>query len=225
MALTSQYEPENREIMHEAHRRFGETLMLLRDEMRQEFEKFVDPDVRRVATAFDTRLQSLALIHEVLGRKGDRDGYDTTACIQDLSRQLYEAYLKPRRIRFSVRIEEGRLHAAVCERLGWIVTELVTISALQTSRPHPSRTIQVALGRQGANWILHIADDGTGVSVRHGHHMEFIRSVADAIGGEMVQVANAAGVTTVVAFRDRIARTEWPIPGQTIDTTFSSVPQ
>lgn len=225
MVSTSQPERGDPEIMREAHRRFGDTFMFLRNQLQRDFAKVIDPDAREVAANLETGLRALALVHQSLGRKGECVGSDTTAYIQDLCQQLYEAYLEPRGIRFTVRIEEGRLQDVVCERLGLIVTELVMVAAMQTSRLRSSRTIQVSLERQGANWILHMADNGPGVSLRQDDHMELIRSLADAIGGEMVQVANASGVTTVVAFRDRTSRTEALSAGPIIGTTFSNIHQ
>ena len=111
------------------HHRHANTLMMLSSLLRREFALTTSPDLRDLLDRYEARIVAFGNFHRSLIVGTEDDWVSVDHYVEHLCEVLSEAILKPLGIRCEVFADAGEFAGDWCERLGLVITELVTNAA------------------------------------------------------------------------------------------------
>jgi two-component sensor histidine kinase len=123
-----------------------------------------DPRSRVVLQEIGTKIQGMAMVHEMLYRSKQLTCIDLKVYIQDLIALLHDQSLTANQVSFTLDLESQMVPIEIAIPCGLILNELVT-NALKHAFPDSSRgEIRVRFLREEEDWmVLEVADDGIGL--------------------------------------------------------------
>lgn len=155
---------EKETLLKEIHHRVKNNLQVISSLLKLQAERIDDDAARRALRDGQTRVRSMALVHELLYRSKDLGKVDLGEYIHDLTRQLLRSHgTDPSRVRIESQVVPTPLPVDVAVPCGLILNELVS-NALKHAFPG---------GRSGRVWVevrrtegaheLVVRDDGVGM--------------------------------------------------------------
>ena len=189
---------EKETLLKEIHHRVKNNLQVTSSLLKLQADRIDDVLAVQALREAQSRIRSMALVHELLYRSKDLSRVDLGTYIQDLTRQLLRAHaVDPSHIRVVTDLAPLSLAIDVAVPCGLILNELVS-NALEHAFPDGRRgTISIELQRQPEFEELVVRDDGVGMagnvdlatSTTLG--LSLIRTLADQIGGTLAARADA----------------------------------
>ncbi|MCC7576011.1 MAG: HAMP domain-containing protein, partial [Methanomethylovorans sp.] len=147
----------------EIHHRIKNNLQVISSLLDLESDKFQDPLVIEAFRNSQSRVISMALVHEELYRSEDMESIDFSDYIIKLVNDLSSSYtIDNRKINISTHIDNVFLDMDVAIPLGMIVNELVSNSFKHAFRPEDTGDILIDLKFDGKKFTLLICDNGKG---------------------------------------------------------------
>jgi PAS domain S-box-containing protein len=121
-------------------------------------------DVRGVMDAMRTRLDSFAVLYELLGGEGNPDAVRVDSYLARIVDSIEESFVRDGRVVFSLDLEPLSIPARMAAPIGLVVMELAT-NALKYAFPDGRRgTVSVTLAGSGSSLLrCSVADDGVGL--------------------------------------------------------------
>lgn len=201
-ARTSQKEV----LLQEVHHRVKNNLQVIASMINMQIRRVVDAAARAALEECQSRIRSIALIHESLYQNQDYSRIPFSEYATRLSTDIFEALAAdPRALALDLAIEPLILSVDVAIPCGLILNELLT-NALKHAFPGGRRgTISVALRRDAAGVVvLSVSDDGVGLSTsydggRASLGSQLISALVEQINGTLV-VSRAGGTKFSVSF-------------------------
>jgi two-component sensor histidine kinase len=158
-------------ILREIHHRMKNTLSLLTAWVRVDFGSFQSLDVRKAIDRFERRVLAFDELYRLLSvGAGPSDisvgGSDISVggYVESLSRALTVAILEPVGLSCDATIEDGLLETARCERLGLIITELVTNAAKHAFPNRQEGLVRINTNHGQGVWLCTVSDNGEGAN-------------------------------------------------------------
>ena len=193
-----------REVHHRVRNNMQTIVALLRLQARR-----LAPETRGSFGDVLTRIQSMALAHELLHDAADLSRIDFGRCLEDLAARLFRAHqAQPDRVQFDVFATPRVLDLDTATSLALIVSEAVS-NALRHAFPEGRiGRIRIAYEEADAASRLIIRDDGIGLPADleactgKGLGFTLMRALARQIGADL-RIDTAKGTTVMVLMPDR----------------------
>ena len=197
----------HRELIH----RVKNNLAILGSLIRLRARDLGDGVARRELDAVALRIQSMALVHQLLDRTSRLEIVDAAELIDDLCGLLSDG-LVPDGVDLVWTVSEDgvELHVEDAIALGLLINELVS-NALKHAFPEGrTGSISIDLTREAGDVMtLRVADDGAGGAVpisagaKSGHGLEILHALADRMGGTL-KIDTGAGTAWSLRFTPRV---------------------
>jgi two-component sensor histidine kinase len=119
--------------------------------------------------------------------------------MEALCKALSEALLKPLGVRCELISEDGEYPAERCERLGLVVTELVTNAAKHAFCGRAGGIVRVAVLEAAELLVCVVSDNGVGTDITGGGTgSQILEQLVRAIDGELTVKSGRSGTSVVV---------------------------
>ena len=174
-------------LLRETHHRMKNTLTLLGAWLRAEFRSTASMDLPTAIDGFERRILAFGKVYDLLSNGSDRRYTSIGDYIGSLSRALTVAILEPKGIRCEATIGYGFLETKRCERLGLIITELVTNAAKHAFPNQENRLIRIEAFYREGFWNCTVKDCGVGTCCgRRGVGRLIVEDLAKSLDGHVV---------------------------------------
>jgi len=188
----------------EIHHRIKNNLQVISSLLDLQADNFNDPKVIEAFRESQSRVISMALIHEELYKEEGTDTLNFSEYLKTLAENLFQTYrLSSKNIHLKMDLEENSLfNMDIAVPLGIIVNELVSNSLKHAFPGRNNGEIRIKLCREGngeykvegcksTNFILTVSDDGVGIPKNLDIEeldtlgMQLVTSLVDQLDGEL----------------------------------------
>ncbi len=196
-------------LLKEIHHRVKNNMQVISSMLNLQSREVEDPKVLEVFRDTQTRIRSMALVHEKLYQSKDLARIDFRSYLQTLIVHLFHAHRTDSdRVRSEMTITQSSLDINTAIPVGLIVSELVS-NALKYAFPDERKgRIRVGLAPAPDNkLVLTIADDGIGLpadlDVRETESLglQIVNMLVEQLDGEL-EVDRKAGTEFRIVFRE-----------------------
>jgi PAS domain S-box-containing protein len=154
---------EKETLLKEVHHRVKNNLQVICSLLNLQSQNLSDPSARAIFSLCQTRIQSIALVHEKLYRSSDLAHVDFADYLRTLTQFLFSNLnARERGIRYEIDGARVRLPVDMAVPLGLIVNELVLNSLKHAFPDGAAGTVKIELKREQNQVQLLVADDGVG---------------------------------------------------------------
>ncbi|HRD51189.1 MAG TPA: sensor histidine kinase, partial [Flavobacteriales bacterium] len=196
-------------LIKEMHHRVKNNLQVIASLLRLQAASFTD---ERLQAAFDqsqSRVTSMALIHEKLYKGDELATVDVALYIEELFDELVRVNDVQERIMHSTDIDPGlTLGLSTMVPLGLLLNELITNSLKHAFKGRSQGRVTLALHRsEGDSFDLLYADDGTGIPLEKlqpdGETLgsTLIEGLVEQLNGRMTVEGGAEGTRYQIRFK------------------------
>jgi two-component sensor histidine kinase len=151
-------------VIREAHHRMKNTLMLLAASVRMDFRRAGIEEFPAAVDRFERRVVAFGKLYHLLSGGEHSETISIAGFFEPLCKALSETVLEPAAIRCVAAIQDGKLSATQCHRLGLIVTELVTNAAKHAFPDKKAGLIRVEALHRNRCWCITVTDNGRGTT-------------------------------------------------------------
>lgn len=190
-------------LLRETHHRMKNMLTLLGIWLRADFISTAPTDLPKAIAGFERRILAFGRLYDLLSNGSDRPYTSVGDYVGSLSLALAAAILEPRGIRCESTIGEGFLESKRCERLGLIITELVTNAAKHAFPNRQPGLIRIEVLYRDDCWHCTVEDSGVGCRGARGIGGRIVDDLARSIGGHAVADSDSDGTTITVVVPHR----------------------
>lgn len=176
---------EKETLLKEVHHRVKNNLQVISSLLNMQSRTLSDPSARSLFALCQTRIQSIALVHEKLYRSSDLSHIDFVDYLRTLTLYLFrDLNARERGLQFEIQACEVKLPIDTAVPLGLMTNELVMNSLKHAFSERPVGTVQIHLSRPEPSRLeLSIGDDGVGfdfeaVKERGGLGLELVSALA-----------------------------------------------
>jgi len=155
---------EKEVLLKEVYHRTKNNFQLIDSLLSMQTRRIVDPATLNVLASCQSRLRSMALIHQLLYQSDSLSEVDFENYVQVLVTELHASQaVHPKTTRVEVDIEGISLNLETAVPCGLIINELVT-NALKYAFPEGQEgTIRIAFKSLHGSHVLSVRDDGVGL--------------------------------------------------------------
>ncbi len=159
---------EEKEVMlKEIHHRVKNNLQIVKSLIRFQMDKVKDQRTTELFNECINRVGAMALVHEQTYLSNDLSNIDVGSYLDQLVRDLCQAYTIDTPLRLDVRIEAGKLGVDTLIPLGLLITEILSNALKYAFRDRREGTILVHLEGDAMHGLrMRIGDDGVGLPDR-----------------------------------------------------------
>jgi hypothetical protein len=151
-------------LLREIHHRVKNNMQVISSLFNLQAGYIKDKEALRILKEGQTRIRSMALVHEKLYQSGDLSKIDLAGYIRSLSTHLFQVYLvDPNQVRLETEFEDVPLDINTAVPCGLILNELIS-NALKHAFPAGRKGVLMIRLRRGKDGAveLRIADNGVG---------------------------------------------------------------
>ena len=197
-------------LLREIHHRVKNNLQVIASLLHLQSARMASEEVRRAFDESNERIQSMALVHQLLYKSRLLASIDFASYLTSLVDRLAQSFGVARdRIEFRVSAPDIHLDIDTAIPCGLIVNELVT-NALKHAFPGEGRgRVDVSLHRAGdERLVLTVEDDGIGLppattpETAHSLGLQIVATLAEQLHGE-VDLTCEGGTRTRITFGRR----------------------
>ncbi|HTT82226.1 MAG TPA: sensor histidine kinase [Rhizomicrobium sp.] len=187
----------------EANHRMMNLLGTLLAIFRRSFYEFEDQRVRNSAAQFEGQiLAASALLRTVSSTPAGKD-VAIDVHLESLGRALSRAVLGPANIGCEVSSDGGRLPIEVCERLGYIIVELVFNASKYAFVGRDNGVVRIEMLRYGGQWRCTVSDNGVGMDgASHGMGLNIVDALVRSLQGHLIIRSDSSGTRVCVVLPD-----------------------
>ncbi len=201
---------EKEVLLAEIHHRVKNNLAVVTGLLELEAELSDTPEIREVLKKADSRIRSMALIHEKLYKSDSFAEIDFGAYIIELAGFIQEHYSSDKkRIHMSFDLDKVYLDITRAVPCGIILNELITNGMKYAFKNRSEGTVTIGLTRKDKEAVLEYKDDGTGFGqqvvedINSGNirslGMQLIAGLTSQLKGKM-EIGNAQGARVEIRF-------------------------
>jgi PAS domain S-box-containing protein len=203
-------------LLKELHHRVKNNLQIISSLLSLQALESRDPETMRLFQESQTRIRSMALIHEQLHRSSDLAHINFATYVQELVDNLQQGFGSvAARVHFHLDVEPIPLPIDLAIPCGMIVNELVT-NALEHAFPgNRSGEIRITFGADGTGYWIAVADSGVGMREVQaaGETAAIGLKVIDALARQIhgrLDVSRRGGTTFTIRFDKPQPQSETP---------------
>ncbi len=196
-------------LLKEIHHRVKNNMQIISSMLNLQSREIQDPKILEMFRDTQTRIRSMALVHEKLYQSRDLSRVDFPSYLQSLIVHLFHAHkIDPDRVRYELKIEEAFLNINTAIPVGLIVSELLTNSLKYAFPEGRNGAVRIGLGpAPDGRRLLIVADDGIGlppdldVRTAESLGLQIVGMLVEQLDGEL-EVARKTGTEFRIAFRE-----------------------
>jgi two-component sensor histidine kinase len=201
-------------LLREIHHRVKNNLQVICSLLRLQARHLKSEETRMIFKDTETRVKSMAMLHEALYQSEDLERIPVKNYMNDLAAQIIESYSSSRKgINLNISVEDIGMTIDTAIPCGLIVNELVT-NALKHAFPDSSKgEINILLHSAGENELeLVVRDNGQGmpkgVAAKglESLGLNLVRTFVNQLRGEM-KLNGLKGTEFRIRFKNEAART------------------
>lgn len=149
-------------LLKEIHHRVKNNLQVISSLLSLQSRFIEDKDAQALVNEGQSRVKSMALIHQKLYQKDNLTGVEVRDYIENLCSTLVSTYnINPDRVKVSYAVDDLNLDVDTMIPLGLILNELVS-NAFKHAFPTGEGHLHILLHKSQQQLILELSDDGTG---------------------------------------------------------------
>jgi len=162
---------EKEVLLREIHHRVKNNLSGIISLIELQISSLTDPVNISLLQDLETRVRSMALVHESLYLTKDLARISTAIYTENLTRHLFQVYGKSPEIRYVIDMGDIMMPIETAVPFGLVISEIITNSlkyafpqsfSCEEKRGEPC-TISLTFHREGNDYLLEIADNGIGI--------------------------------------------------------------
>ncbi|MGO9570952.1 MAG: sensor histidine kinase [Desulfomonilaceae bacterium] len=195
-------------LLREIHHRVKNNLQVISSLLRLQSRSAPGKEWRQIFSESQNRLQSIALIHELLYRSKNLTDIDFRAYINSLTVQLFYAYgITGSRISLKTEVVSAPMAINVAVPCGLIANELISNCLKHAFPPDRKGLITVSLTSVNDDYEFVISDDGVGlpetVDVEGGKSLglSLVNTLVQQLKGE-VEIKRSPGTQFRIKFKE-----------------------
>jgi two-component sensor histidine kinase len=157
---------EKESLLREVHHRVKNNLQMISSLLNLQAASIKDPQVVQLFRECQTRITSIALLHETLHRSNDLSCIRMSNYLHTLAGHVSRSYgVDPKAIILDLLVEDLTLDTDTAMTCGMIVEELLSNALKHAFAVGKEGRIQIELQAQNAGaYLLQVRDDGVGIS-------------------------------------------------------------
>jgi len=202
---------EKEVMMREIHHRVKNNMQIMSSLLRLQSRHFTNRKIIELFRASQTRIRSMALIHEKLYQSENLSKIDFVRYIETLAVYLFHSYkVDMNRVRLNVKAKDVFLGINTAIPLGLVVNELVS-NSLRHAFPGEKEgeiCIQIHMNKKG-RFLLKVMDTGVGIPEGLKIHetktlgMQLVTDLTKQLEG-IIEVSQKGGTVVKISFREAI---------------------
>lgn len=206
-ALTASLK-EKEVLLREIHHRVKNNLQIVSSILSLQGNYITDRKSLEMFQDCQSRIKSIALIHELLYQNEDLAHTDFQEYLNSLVTNLLRTYRVNSRIRFEIHAESVHLTLDTAIHCGLIVTELVTNSLKYGFKEREEGTIQISTTSKYEEYSLTVEDDGVGFPEEIDYRqtdslgLQLVNTLTQQIDGSLI-LDRSKGTKFTLVFRER----------------------
>ena len=206
-------------LLKEIHHRVKNNLQVVSSLLNLQAETFHDSRIREAFHESQSRIKSMALVHESLYDASDLAHVDVEAYLRRLTDYLWRSYSgRTQAIALSLTIDPIALTMDTAIPCGLMINELVSNAILHGFPQGQAGRIHVHLRQEAAGQVtLAVSDTGVGLPADFCLEqidtlgLRLVDALAEQLGGTLT-LDHRVGTTLTVTFTDSRLRPEPPVP-------------
>ncbi len=191
-------------LMKEIHHRVKNNLQIISSMLNLQSDKTQDENLKEVLQESRQRINSMALIHQLLYTQNNMSNISISSYLKTLIREIESSFNntdKP--VTTKITCDDIQLNLDIAIPLGLIINELITNCYKHAFKNKPSGSIEIMLKKQGQHLMLSVKDNGSGFPAGKKEFtslgMELIQILADQISGKL-EFVNDNGTEAKINF-------------------------
>ena len=200
---------QNEYLLSEAHHRVKNNLQIVSSLLDKQANISSSEKVKEIMKIAQGRIQSMALLHNILNQEKDFHEINFELYVKKLVRVIYASYANDdSKIEFKINIKDHNLKIDTVIPLGLIINELVSNSLIHAFRNQSQGEIVITVNKEGIDYYnLIVADDGIGmnnsIEDTFSLGLELVQGLAWQLGGKASQINSVKkGMSVKVTFTD-----------------------
>jgi len=207
LRLTESLLNEERKDLHlkEIHHRVKNNLQVVNALLKMQAIHLGDPRLDEAFQEAQSRVRSMALVHEHIYRVGDLDRVDMNAHVRALAEGILSNHGAGAQVRLDLEVTYDKMDVETLIPLTLLLNELLTNAAKHAFADRAGGTIHIALRRMpDGRCELRFSDDGQGLCQEQLYSsrsfgMELIRTLAEQLEGN-IRLLKGEGTTFELLF-------------------------
>lgn len=183
---------EKEQLLKEVHHRVKNNLQIVSSLLNLQSDKILDEKYLGLITDSRNRINSMALVHEMLYASKDLSKIEINAYVQRLCRSIHHSFSKPgSNITFNFSVDSNLFfNIDHMISLGLILNEIIS-NSFKYAFPEDKGEINIELHRTENEYFLKIQDNGVGMQAdfdpeKDGHlGMQLIRMLSEQMDGKI----------------------------------------
>ena len=157
---------EKESLLREVHHRVKNNLQVISSLLNLQAASIKDPQVVQLFRESQTRITSIALLHETLHRSNDLSCIRMSNYLRTLAGHVFRSYgIDPNAVVLDLLVEDLAFDIDTAMTCGMIVEELLSNSLKHAYAGRKEGRIQIELRAQDKGaYLLQVSDDGVGIS-------------------------------------------------------------
>ena len=205
---------EKEVLLREIHHRVKNNLAGILALIELQIRSLSDPAAISLLKDMETRIRSMALVHESLYLTEDLARINVAGYTETLTRHLFQVYRTATEVRCTIDMGDVAMSIETAIPCGLVMNEIVTNSlkyafpdtfSCEEIRGEPC-TITLTLHREGSDYLLEISDNGTGipegidVTMSHSLGLFLIRFIVEHQLRGSLEISTAGGTAYTIRF-------------------------
>jgi hypothetical protein len=215
---------EKEVLLREIHHRVKNNLAGIISLIGLQASSVTDPDIISLLKDLETRIRSIALVHDSLYLTKDLARVNVAGYTENLTGHLFQVYGTNANIQCRIEMEEITMSIETAIPCGLVMAEIVTNSLKHAFpktfscveiRGEPC-TIALTLQRDGSDYLLGVADNGIGmpegtdVTKHHSLGLYLIRLIVEHQLRGRLEISTAGGTAYTIRFPEPAAKERNP---------------
>ena len=169
---------EKESLLKEIHHRVKNNLQVISSLLSLQERRLHEPESKAAFKASQSRVKSMALIHQNLYQHDDLSRINVRSYFKALSDQILQAY-QTREVIFNMSVDEVDMDIDTLIPLGLIVNELLCNALKHAFINVEQPAIQMNFEQSDKHWKLTVKDNGIGMDEQQKQHTSFGMKLID----------------------------------------------
>lgn len=195
-------------LLREVHHRVKNNLQIVSSLLNLQAGYITDKKVLEVFKESQSRIRSMALIHEKLYQSRDLDKINFSDYVDSLISDLYKSY-RSQLIRINIRCESQQIFLEIDQAIlcGLVINELISNSVKHAFEGRDGGDILVKLINETDNYMIVVKDNGIGfpedidIENTDSLGLQLVTSLTSQMGGKL-EIKSENGTVVTITFRN-----------------------
>lgn len=201
---------EKETLLKEVHHRVKNNLQTVSSLLSLQARSMVDPEMKSMVKSSQNRVNSMAMLHEMLYMREDLSKIEYKSYVEELSEYLVKSIKgTDNRIKVAIDIIDINLGIDTAIPLGLLINEAITNSLKYGIKDNGEGEINITLKKEAENdYVLNIGDNGEGYSenitpqTTKSLGLKLIYNLTRQLKGSILKDATKKGTNYIIKFKE-----------------------